>query len=56
MSNVTAFTGVDVGSLGTKTVILVDGKIAGYSILRTGINTEENGQNGLSSALENAGL
>lgn len=56
MSNVTAFAGVDVGSLGTKTVILVDGEIAGSSILRTGIHSEENGINGLSSALENAGL
>ncbi len=56
MSNGIAFAGIDVGSLGTKAVILVDGEIAGYSILRTGINTEENGLNGLNSALENAGL
>ena len=56
MSNVKAFAGVDVGSLGTKTVILVDGEIAGFSIIPTGINTEENGLNGLSSALEHAGL
>jgi len=56
MANVSAFAGVDVGSLGTKTVILVDGEIAGYSILRTGINTEENGLHGLETALENAGL
>ncbi|APM38936.1 acyl-CoA dehydratase activase [Clostridium kluyveri] len=56
MSNVTAFAGVDVGSLGTKTVILVDGEIAGFSILRTGPNTEENGLKGLNAALENAGL
>lgn len=56
MSNVNAFAGVDVGSLGTKTVILIDGEIAGYSIIPTGINTEENGLNGLAKALENAGL
>lgn len=56
MSNISAVAGVDVGSLGTKTVILVDGEIAGFSILRTGLNTEENGLNGLETALENAGL
>lgn len=56
MSKVVAFAGVDVGSLGTKAVILVDGKIVGSNIIRTGINTEENGNNGLDGALENAGL
>ncbi len=56
MSNVIAFGGVDVGSLGTKAVILVEGEIAGYSIIRTGVNTEANGWNGLNAALENAGL
>lgn len=56
MSNVNAFAGVDVGSLGTKTVILVDGKIVGSSIIRTGIHSEENGLNGLKLALEDASL
>ena len=56
MSNVIAFAGVDVGSLGTKTVILAEGEIIGASIIRTGINTEENGLNGLKEALDNAGL
>ena len=56
MSDLVAFAGVDIGSLGTKTVILVDGEIAGFSINRTGIDTEENGYNGLKTALENAGL
>jgi len=56
MSKIEAFAGVDVGSLGTKVVILVAGEIAGFSIIPTGINTEENGLNGLSGALENAGL
>lgn len=51
-----AFAGVDVGSLGTKSVILVDGKIAGYSLIRTGINSVENGETGLQKALENANL
>ncbi|ADY55351.1 CoA-substrate-specific enzyme activase [Syntrophobotulus glycolicus DSM 8271] len=56
MSSVTAFAGVDVGSLGTKAVILVDGEIAGSTIIRTGINTEENGNKGLDEALAKAGL
>jgi predicted CoA-substrate-specific enzyme activase len=56
MSNVIAFAGVDVGSLGTKSVILVDGEIVGSTIIRTGINTEENGNNGLDAALADARL
>lgn len=56
MSEVIAFAGVDIGSLGTKSVVLVDGEIAGYSIIPTGINTEENGTTALNNALENAGL
>lgn len=56
MSKVTAFAGIDVGSLGTKAVVLVDGKIVGSSILRTGINSEESGLRGLESALKSAGL
>ncbi|WP_010233136.1 acyl-CoA dehydratase activase [Clostridium arbusti] len=56
MSNVVAFAGVDVGSLGTKTVIIVNGEIRGSSIIPTGINSEENGLNGLKLALEDAGL
>jgi len=51
-----AFAGVDVGSLGTKSVIIVDGEIVGSTIIRTGINTEENGNRGLEGALESAGL
>jgi len=50
------FAGVDVGSLGTKTVIISDGKIISSSIIRTGINTEENGLNGLAEALKNTGI
>ena len=48
--------GVDVGSLGTKAVILRDGEIIGRAIIRTGINTVENGENGLKAALEDAGI
>jgi predicted CoA-substrate-specific enzyme activase len=48
--------GVDIGSLGTKTVILEDNEIIASSIIRTGINTVENGENGLKTALENTGF
>jgi len=51
-----AFAGVDVGSLGTKSVIIVDGEIAGSSIIRTGIHSIENGLEGLEKALDNANL
>jgi predicted CoA-substrate-specific enzyme activase len=56
MSQTSAVAGVDIGSLGTKTVIFADGEILGSSIIRTGINTVENGENGLKEALKNAGL
>jgi predicted CoA-substrate-specific enzyme activase len=56
MSNVTVFAGVDVGSLGTKTVIFADGEIAGSSVLRTGIHAAENGLEGIEKALDNASL
>lgn len=50
------FAGVDVGSLGTKAVVFSDGKIIGSNIIRTGINTEENGRESLNGALEKAGV
>ena len=56
MSDITAFAGVDVGSLCTKSVIFLDGKIAGYSIQRTGLRSEESGLAALDAAVENAGL
>jgi len=56
MSGANVFAGVDVGSLGSKAVIMADGKIVGHSILRTGLRAEENGLNALNAALENAGL
>lgn len=56
MSNIVAFAGVDVGSLGTKSVIIANGEIIGSSILRTGPRSEESGLNGLNAALEDAGL
>jgi predicted CoA-substrate-specific enzyme activase len=49
------FAGVDVGSLGTKAVVFQDNKIIGTSIIRTGIDTVENGETSLKLALEDAG-
>ncbi|MFA4957645.1 MAG: acyl-CoA dehydratase activase [Candidatus Methanoperedens sp.] len=51
-----AFAGVDVGSLATKSVIVSNGTILGYSLIPTGINTEENGLLALQKALDNAKL
>ncbi|GHV83269.1 2-hydroxyglutaryl-CoA dehydratase [Spirochaetia bacterium] len=54
MSTEVITAGVDIGSLSTKTVIFSGNKIAGSSIIQTGINTVENGENGLKTALANA--
>ncbi len=51
-----AFAGVDIGSLTAKSVIVLDGKIAGYGIIPTEISSEENGHIVLQKALESAGL
>lgn len=48
--------GVDVGSLGTKSVIFENGRIIGSSIIRTGLNSEQNGRSGLAEAIESAGI
>jgi predicted CoA-substrate-specific enzyme activase len=50
------FAGVDVGSLGTKAVVFSDEKILSSNIIRTGIDTEENGREALGGALDDAGL
>lgn len=55
-NNKPAFAGVDVGSLTTKSVIVSNGTILGYSLIPTGINTEENGLLALQKALESANL
>lgn len=49
------FAGVDVGSLTAKAVIL-NGAVAGYGIIPTGITAEENGINALNKALKSAKL
>lgn len=50
------YAGVDVGSLGTKSVVLRDGEIAGYSIIQTGLSSEESGLAALEEALKKAGI
>jgi predicted CoA-substrate-specific enzyme activase len=48
--------GVDVGSLAAKSVVLKDGKIAGFAKIPSGIHSEETGLEVLGKALENAGV
>ncbi len=55
-NNKPAFAGVDVGSLTTKSVIVSNGTILGFSLIPTGINTEENGLLALQKALDAAKL
>ena len=50
------FAGVDVGSLGTKSVVLRGGEVAGKVIIPSRLNSEEGGQEALDLALEDAGL
>jgi len=50
------FAGVDVGSLGTKSVVLRGGEIIGKVIIPSRLNSEEGGQEALDLALEDAGL
>ena len=51
-----AYAGVDVGSLATKSVVLLDGNIAGSSIIPTGVFPEKAGQEAMEIALTAAGL
>jgi predicted CoA-substrate-specific enzyme activase len=56
MSKEKIYAGVDVGSLGTKALLLRGDTIISHGLIRTGIDTEENGRNVLKVALDNAGL
>ena len=56
MSQEKVYAGVDVGSLGTKAILLRGNEIIGHSLIRTGIDTEENGRLALGKALESAQL
>ena len=48
--------GVDVGSVSTQAVIMVDGKIYCYSSMRTGSNSPDSANNAMDWALEGTGL
>lgn len=48
--------GVDVGSVSSQAVIMVDGKLFCYSSMRTGSDSPKSAENAMSKALENTGL
>lgn len=48
--------GVDVGSVSTQAVILVDGKLYAYSNMRTGSNSPDSAQKAMGWALEDTGM
>jgi bzd-type benzoyl-CoA reductase Q subunit len=48
--------GVDVGSVSTQAVVMVDGKIYCYSSMRTGSNSPDSANNAMNWALEGTGL
>jgi len=48
--------GVDVGSVGSKAVIMADGEIYAWSVMRTGSNSADSANKALGWAMENTGL
>ena len=48
--------GVDVGSVGSKAAVLIDGEVYSYGIMRTGSNSPESATKVLSWALEDTGF
>lgn len=48
--------GVDVGSVGSKAVIMTDGDIYSWSVMRTGSNSSDSAKKALGWAMENTGL
>ena len=48
--------GIDVGSVSTQAVIMVDGRLYAYSNIRTGSNSPDSAQKALNQALEETGL
>ena len=48
--------GIDVGSVGSKAVIMLDGEIYSYSVMRTGSNSPDSAKKVLNAALEKTGL
>ena len=48
--------GVDVGSVGSKAVVMADGEIYSWSVMRTGSNSSDSAKKALGWAMENTGL
>ncbi|MDG6223164.1 MAG: benzoyl-CoA reductase, bzd-type, subunit Q [Candidatus Bathyarchaeota archaeon] len=48
--------GVDVGSVGSKAVIMLDGEIYAWSVMRTGSNSSDSAKKALGWAMEDTGL
>jgi bzd-type benzoyl-CoA reductase Q subunit len=48
--------GVDVGSVGSKAVVMADGDIYAWSVMRTGSNSSDSAKKALGWAMENTGL
>jgi len=48
--------GVDVGSVGSKAVIMADGKVYSWSVMRTGSNSSDSAKKALGWAMEDTGL
>jgi bzd-type benzoyl-CoA reductase Q subunit len=48
--------GIDVGSVGSKAVVMLDGAIGSWAIMRTGFNSPDSAQQVLGRALEGTGL
>jgi bzd-type benzoyl-CoA reductase Q subunit len=48
--------GVDVGSVGSKAVIMVDGEVYSWSVMRTGSNSSDSANKALGWAMEDTGL
>jgi len=48
--------GVDVGSVSTQVVVMVEGKLYCYSNMRTGSDSPDSARNGLNWALEDTGM
>lgn len=48
--------GVDVGSVSSQAVVMVDGELFAYSNMRTGSNSPKSAQNAMNWALENTGM
>ena len=48
--------GVDVGSVGSKAAIMINGEVYSWGIMRTGSNSPESANKALDCALEDTGL